>query len=23
MNCPKCSSNNIRKNGHRRGTQNH
>ncbi len=23
MNCPKCSSNNIRKNGHRRGKQNH
>ena len=23
MNCPKCSSNNIRKNGHRRGKQNY
>jgi insertion element IS1 protein InsB len=22
MNCPKCESNNIRKNGHRRGKQN-
>ena len=23
INCPKCSSNNIRKNGHRRGKQNY
>ncbi|MGH2414648.1 MAG: IS1/IS1595 family N-terminal zinc-binding domain-containing protein, partial [Microcystaceae cyanobacterium] len=23
MNCPKCDSNNIRKNGHRRGKQNY
>jgi transposase-like protein len=23
MNCPKCNSNNIRKNGHRRGKQNY
>ena len=23
INCPKCGSNNIRKNGHRRGKQNH
>ena len=23
MNCPKCHSNNIRKNGHRRGKQNY
>ncbi|WP_157867546.1 IS1 family transposase [Gloeothece citriformis] len=23
MSCPKCASNNIRKNGHRRGKQNH
>jgi transposase-like protein len=23
MNCPKCGSNNLRKNGHRRGKQNY
>jgi transposase-like protein len=23
MNCPKCDSNNVRKNGHRRGKQNY
>lgn len=23
INCPKCKSNNIRKNGHRRGKQNY
>ncbi|WP_446718034.1 transposase-like zinc-binding domain-containing protein [Crocosphaera sp. Alani8] len=23
INCPKCGSNQIRKNGHRRGKQNH